>query len=373
MKLVCLQENLKKGLAIVSHINSKNINLPILNNILVRATESGVDLISTNLEIGITHQLRAKVENEGEITLDAKLFSDYVNLLPQENIEFNESDNNISIKCGNYKTKIKGETAKDFPLIPVVDKDFSCSLSIFDFKKAISSVVFAVASSDNRLELSGVYFKFNEKSVTIAATDSYRLAEVTVDLKTNNIIDKELIVPAKTINEVVRIISSISSDPRSMDSDEINIYISDNQILFSFSSVELVSRTINGQYPDYKQIIPEKYKTEVEINKESFIRAIKASAVFSKNGIYDISLVFRKKLLNIFSSSSQSGESSIDIPCDFSGDENDISVNYRYLLDGLNAIDDEHVVLKIINSNTPCQLISQKDDNYNYIIMPIRN
>jgi len=373
MNLICLQENLKKALSIVSHINNKNINLPILNNILIKATESGVDLISTNLEIGIIYQLRAKVESEGDITLDAKLFSDYVNLLPSENIEFSEKDNNINIKCGNYKTKIRGEEAKDYPLIPTISKEFFCSLSVFDFKKAMSSVVFAVASSDNRLELSGVYFKFNEKYMTIAATDSYRLAEINIDLKTNNIKDKEVIVPAKIINEVIRIISTIVSDPKSIDSDLITMYISDNQILFSFSSVELVSRTINGQYPDYKQIIPEKYKTEIEINKESFVKAIKASAVFSKNGVYDISLVIRKKVLNIFSSSNQSGESSIDIPCELNGDENDISVNYRYLLDGLNAIDSETVILRIINSNTPCQLVSYKESTYNYIIMPIRN
>ncbi len=373
MKLICLQENLKKGLSIVSHINNKNINLPILNNILIKANDSGLELISTNLEIGITHQLRAKVEEFGETTVDAKLFSDYVNLLPEENVQFNESENNISIKCGNYKTKIKGEEAKEFPLIPNIDKNTGCSLSIFDFKKAISSVVFAVANSDNRLELSGVYFKFNDTSVTIAATDSYRLAEVVVNLKTNNLKEKELIVPAKTINEVLRIISGITNDAKSIDSDLINIYLSDNQILFSFSSVELISRTINGQYPDYKQIIPEKYKTEVEINRSDFIRAIKAAAVFSKNGIYDISLVFRKKILNVYAASNQSGESSVDVPCEFSGEENDISVNYRYLLDGLNVLDGDKVILKIINSNTPCQLVSNKDDCYNYIIMPIRS
>ncbi|MDD2495269.1 MAG: hypothetical protein PHE29_08760, partial [Tissierellia bacterium] len=165
----------------------------------------------------------------------------------------------------------------------------------------------------------------------------------------------------------------ITNDAKSIDSDLINIYLSDNQILFSFSSVELISRTINGQYPDYKQIIPAKYKTEVEINRSDFVRAIKEAAVFSKNGIYDISLVFRKKILNVYAASNQSGESSVDVPCEFSGEENDISVNYRYLLDGLNVLEDDKVILKIINSNTPCQLVSNKDDRYNYIIMPIRS
>ncbi|MDX9778795.1 MAG: DNA polymerase III subunit beta [Patescibacteria group bacterium] len=373
MKLVCLQNNLKKGLAIVSHINNKNINLPILNNILIRANEAGVELISTNLEMGITHQLRGKVEDFGEITIDSKLFSDYVNLLPEDKVEFLSEKLDINIKCGNYKTKMKGEDAKEFPLIPIIDKNDCCSLNIFDFKKAVSSVVFSVASSDNRMELSGVYFKFNDKKLILAATDSYRLAEKSVDLKDSSIKDKDIIVPAKTVNEVLRIISSVTSDVKNLDSDLINICISDNQILFSFSSVELISRTINGQYPDYKQIIPDKYKTEAEISKEDFLRAVKASSVFSKNGVYDVSLVFHKKNLNIYSSSNQSGESSIDIPCDFSGDDNDIAINYRYVLDALNVIEGETVSLKVINNNTPCQISSPNDESYLYIIMPIRN
>lgn len=373
MKLICLQENLKKSLSVVSHINNKNINIPILNNILIKANESGLELISTNLEIGITHQLRAKVEELGEITIDAKIFSDYVNLLPEDKVEFIEKDKDISIKCGNYKTKIKGEEAKEFPLIPVIDKNDFCKLNIFDFKKALSSVVFAVASGDNRLELSGIYFKFNNNELVLAATDSYRLAEKKIKLKTSTIKEKEIIVPSKTINELLRIISSLSSDSKTLESDIIEIYISENQVLFSFSAVELISRVINGQYPDYKQIIPEKYKTEIEVNKNDLIRAVKASAVFSKNGIYDISLVFRKKTLNVYSSSSQSGESSVDIACDFSGEENDIMINYRYLLDGLNVLNSELVTLRVINSNTPCQLISRAEDDYSYIIMPIRN
>jgi len=373
MKIVCLQENLRRGLAIVGHINNKNINLPILNNILIKANESGIELVSTNLEIGITHQIRGKVDELGEITIDSKIFSDYVNLLPDSKVEFIEKDKDISIRCEGYKTKIKGESSKEFPLIPVINRDVFCEINIFDFKKAISSVSFAVANSDNRLELSGVYFRFSEKELIIVATDSYRLAEKKIAFKNNNITEAEIIIPSKTINEVLRIISSITSDSKKIDSDLLRIYISDNQVLFSFASVEIISRVINGQYPDYKQIIPDKYKTEVEINRNELIRAVKASAVFSKNGVYDISLVFKKNLLNIYSASNQSGESSIDIKCNLNGDDNDISINYRYLIDGLNVLDAEMVVLKVINNNTPCQIISQNEDDYIYIIMPIRS
>lgn len=373
MKFICLQENLKKGLSIVNHINSKNINLPILNNVLFRAGENGIELISTNLEIGISHQLRGKVEEIGEMTIDAKTISDYVGLLPSEKVEFNENENEVSLHCGNYKTKIKGESSKEFPLIPVIDKTSYCELNIFDFKKALSSVAFAVANNDNRLELSGVMFSFDDKNLTLAATDSYRLAERKLSIKNGNIEESKVVVPAKTVQEVLRIISNYSSDVKVMESDLIKIYLADNQILFSLDSVELISRLINGQYPDYKQIIPDKYKTKTEVNRQELIRAIKASSIFSKTGIFDVSLVFKKGLINIYSSSGQNGESSIDLKAEVLGDDNDITINYRYLLDGLNIIESDIITLQVINNNTPCALSSTDDENYLYVVMPIRN
>jgi DNA polymerase-3 subunit beta len=373
MKFICLQENLKKGLAAVNHINSKNINLPILNNILIRAEENQIELISTNLEIGVDYQLRGVVEEIGEITIDAKTISDYVNLLPLEKVKFTESENEISLQCSNYKTKIKGESSKEFPLIPVIDKNTYCELNIFELKKALSSVVFAVANNDNRLELSGVMFSFNDKSLTLVATDSYRLAEKKVNIKNGNISEVKVIVPVKTVQEVLRIISNYSSDIQVIESDLIKIYLADNQILFSLDSVELISRLINGQYPDYKQIIPDKYKTKTEVNRQELIRAIKASSIFSKTGIFDVSLVFKKGLINIYSSSGQNGESSIDLKAVVSGEDNDININYRYFLDGLNIIESEMIMLQVINNNTPCLLSSADDESYLYVVMPIRN
>lgn len=372
MKFICLQENLKKSLAIVSHINNKNINLPILNNVLIRANDKGIELLSTNLEIGITHQLRGKLEEVGETTLNAKTISDYVNLLPGEKIEFKESDNESSLKCGNYKTKIKGESSKEFPLLPVIERDNYCEFNIFEFKKALNSVAFAVAGNDNRVELSGVLFDFNESFLTMVATDSYRLAERKVMIKDGNVDETKVIVPARTIQEILRIISSFSADAKDLESDLIKIYLSDNQILFKFDSVELISRLITGQYPDYKQIIPDKYKTEVEIKRSDIIRAIKASSIFSKVGVHDILMVFKKGVVNIYSSSGQNGESSIDLKAEVVGDDNDITINHRYLLDGLNINESEYISIKIVNNNTPCAIFSKEDDNYLYVVMPIR-
>lgn len=374
MKLISVQENLKKGLSIVSHGTGKNINLPILNNILIKAHKNSIELISTNLEIGIIHKLRGKVEEEGEFTVDAKIITDYVNFLPSENVEIEELDGELKIECENYKTKMKGESAKEFPLIPTVDQSNYYSCGVNDLKKALNSVVFAVSNSENRIELSGVMFDFNDNRLIMVATDSYRLAERSIEIKTSpEAVNQKLIVPARTVQELLRILSSYSNEDLAFEQEgAVRISISDNQILFTIDSVDLVSRLINGQYPDYKQIIPDKSKTELLTSKNELLRAVKAAAIFSKTGINDVNLEFKNNKIIISASSGQSGESRVDVDAQLNGIDNEVAINYRYLVDGLNNIDSDKVKMKIVSSNTPCILTSEKEDDYLYVVMPIR-
>ena len=228
MKLTTLKENLKEGLSLVSHIAGKNQNLPILNNIMIDAREGNTKLISTNLEIGIVHTIRGKIEEEGVYTVGSKVISDYINLLPNKQINIEQQKGNIKIECENYKTKIKGQPGDDFPLIPSVDKSNSFQADINEFKKALSKVVFAVSSSESRLELSGVVFIFNENKLTMAATDSYRLAEKEIDIKTesSNIDGQKIIIPAKTLQELIRILSGLRDNgTMAEEGEEINFFV----------------------------------------------------------------------------------------------------------------------------------------------------
>lgn len=374
MKLISVQENLKKGLLLVSHGTGKNINLPILNNVLIKAYQNTIELISTNLEIGIIHKLRGKVEEDGEFTVDAKIITEYVNLLPSENVEIEEIDGELKIECDNFKTKIKGESAKDFPLIPSVPQDNYYSCTTGDMKKALNSVAFAVSNSENRIELAGVLFNFEDDKLILVATDSYRLAEKAITVKANgDFNNQKLIVPARTVQELLRILSNYNSEDLNFEQNgEVKISISDNQILFTIDSVELVSRLINGQYPDYKQIIPDKSKTEVITSKQNLSRAVKAVAIFSKTGINDVNLEFKNNKIVISASSGQSGESRVDVDAEISGIDNEVAINYRYLVDGLNNIVSDKVKLSVVSNNTPCVLTADKDDNYLYVVMPIR-
>lgn len=377
MKISSLQENFKFGLQNVSHLAGKNINLPILNNVLIEAKEGNIKLISTNLEIGIISEIRGKVEKEGGFTVDAKIITDYINLLPNKKIELELKNNNLIIECENYKTKIKTQPTDDYPIIPGIEEENKYNIDLKTLKKTLSQVIFAVSLNEAKIELSGVYFEFNQDNLTMAATDSYRLAEKKIKIKNqskNKEDIKKIIVPAQVLHELIRVVSNNKEDVDSKNGDSVEIIISDNQILFTIKGIKISSKLIEGQYPDYKQIIPTTPQTTAIINKNELIRAVKASSLFSKTGVNDINLDFpkNKNKTVISSESGQTGESVINLQSSVSGEDNGVIINYRYLLDGLNNIDDENVKIEVINNNTPCILKGEKEENGLYIIMPIK-
>lgn len=377
MKLSSLQENLKQGISITSHIAGKNINLPILNNILISAKEGNIKFIATNLEVGIITTVRGKIEKEGMFTVDAKVFSDYLSLLPNEKINIEQKENKLFIELEKNKTKIAGLPAEEFPLIPEIKKEQYYSAKAEEFKKALAQVVFAVSGSEIRIELSGVLFNFEDSKLTMAATDSYRLVEKEIKVETNqnNDSNKRIIIPAKTLQEVIRILGLIKEEGEGeKETSEIKFYLSDNQVLFVIGVTEIVSRLIEGQYPDYKQIIPATSKTRAIINKNELIRAVKIASLFSKASINDVNLDFpkNKNKIIISSASGQVGENITELDARVDGEDNGAVVNHRYLLDGLNNMEGEEIKIEIIDNNTPCLIKAEKEDGYLYIIMPIK-
>lgn len=378
MKLSSLQENLRQGLSVVTHVAGKNINLPILNNVMIKADNGNIKLITTDLEIGVISSVRGKIETPGSFTVNSKITTDYIGLLPNKKVSIEYKNNELIIKCDNYSTKIKGQSAEEFPLIPQIDKKTYYCADLLEFKKALTQVVFAVSSSQTRLELTGVLFNFNQDKMVLAATDSYRLAEKMIKTKTSvsekNNGNKNVIVPAKTLQELVRILSSTKEGETASESKEIRFYISGTQILFTIGATEVISRLIEGQYPDYKQIIPANAKTKANVNKAELIRAVKAAALFSKVGINDINLDFPKNQnqIVISSASGQTGENVTELSARVRGEDNGVVVNYRYLLDGLNNLESEDIIIEIIDGNTPCIIKSEKQTDYLYVIMPIK-
>jgi DNA polymerase-3 subunit beta len=375
MKITCTQENLNNGFLVTGHLVNKNVNLPILNNVLLEIKNGNLRLSTTNLEIGISCIVRGKVESDGVFTVEAKLLTDYINLLPKENVDIElVKDDYLNVKCKNNNTRVKGIPADDFPVIPHIEKVDPYRINVKDFKKAISQVIFSVSTNETRPEISGVFLSFADgeaNNLTMVSTDSYRLAEkkMKIDGNTNK---KSVIVPVKTLQEVVRILGVIKDQTEAPET--LDIYLSENQILFVIDGIEVISRLIEGQYPDYKQIIPKNPATEVIVNTQELTKVIKTTALFSKTGIFDINLEFipENKSLVISSNNIQVGESVSEIDVQFNGEKNRTTLNYRFLLDVLSNLESSDINLSIVDSNIPCLIKPNKDDSYLYIIMPIK-
>lgn len=365
MKIVCTQENLNKGLSLVANIANKSSNLPILNNVLLKADKEGLTLITTDLEIGVKASVRGKIEQEGEFTVDAKLLHNFVSFLPKENIELNLTNDSLEIKSSNQETAIKGLAAEDFPLIPEMERTNFVELPVQEFKRGLGQVLLAASLDSSRVEINAVNFDFQNNGLVLAATDSYRLAEK--KLKLNNGQKISLIIPLKTLQELSRILGEQAEK-------KLKIYFNDNQILFEFDGVELTSRVIDGRYPDYNQIIPAQFKTEAKCEISKLVPAIKSVALFCKQGINDIrlSLDSKKQKIIIATASSHTGTSVAKVDAKISGEDNDIVFNYRYLLDGLAQLGSHDVSIKINNNAAPGLLQPVNEDKYIYLVMPIR-
>lgn len=369
MNIISLQKNLKNSLYAVSHIAQKNTTLPILNNILITARDGVIRLVSTNLEIGITSTLRGKIEAQGAFTVDARTISEYVSLLDNDKVVLTEDGGELKIECGSYTTKIKGLSAEEFPVIPVIDRVNGAVISATALKQALSQVVFSVSSDESRAELSGVSCLFEKNELIIAGTDSYRLAEKKIVIS-GEFGERRLIIPARTLQEVARVISTDQDDEDEKDS--VVLYASENQCLFVIGGIEIVSRLIDGHYPDYRQIIPVKHRCQALVPRDEVMRAVKAAAIFSRAGINDVVFSFSKSNFTISSASGQSGEHSSKLLANTIGDDASITLNYRYVLDGLQAMSGAEVAFEVVDDQTPCIIKDTKDEAYTYLVMPIK-
>ena len=370
MKFSCTQENINRGLQLVSHIASKNVNLPILHNILIEATEGGVDLVATNLEIGIRVHVRGKVEEQGAFTVPAGILSNYISLVSAERVDMELTNNELHISAGSQETKLKGESSNEFPLIPEVDHSEKLSLDSTELKQALSQAVISVSHDDSRPELTGVLFAVKESSVVMAATDSYRLSERTITLPQDVGYEKTVIIPAQALSELARMLPE--SDQTA------NISFSDSQVSFYTTEFELTSRLIEGAFPDYTQIIPSEHRTRIVVDRNAFIKAVKAASLFSKSGIHDVNLHFspEKQAVTITTVNSQVGENVSRVEAEISGDSNNTVLNYRYLLEGLSAVQTSKMTIDIVDNATPAVFRPQGNDvsegTLVYIVMPIK-
>ncbi|MFA6547989.1 MAG: DNA polymerase III subunit beta [Candidatus Magasanikbacteria bacterium] len=373
MKITCTKENLSKALSIVGGIANKNTTLPILGNVLIKADDQNTEIITTNLELAIIAHIRSKVDEPGSFTVPSRTITDFVSLLSDEKIEMEVKENELVITCGKSSTKIKGTPADEFPVIPSVNTGNGFLFNAEQLKNGLGQTVSSLAKSEIRPELSGMYFGFNTSyyaGLIMAATDSYRLAEKKIKILQGEG-EFKIIVPGRTTQEIIHILSLADNDEQEKN---VRVLVGENQIAMHYGNIQLVSRLVEGNYPDYAQIIPKEFKTSAVFDTNKMSKEIKMASLFTTIGVNAISCQInsREGVMKLASTSSQTGEYSSEISAEINGDDNSIMLNHRYVLDGLNNIKSEMSTIKIINADSPCLFVPSNDDSFVYIVMPIR-
>jgi DNA polymerase-3 subunit beta len=374
MKLTILQEKLREGLKVVTRASFKSLSLPILNNILLQAEKNFINLSATDLEIGIKWWSLSKIEKEGKMAIPTQIFSNFINSLPNKKVDLEMDKLDLNIECENYKTQLKGYSAEDFPIIPQITEGEVISIDSDVFCQGLNQVVGIASPSNTRPEISGIYMVFENNNIKMVATDSFRLGEKILSIEKVNLRQPySLILPQKAAKEIVNIFGEKK--------EELKIYLTPNQILFetlmsevsSHPQIHLISRLIEGEYPNYQEIIPDKHKVQFVVNKEEFLNQIKTASIFSGK-VNEIKLKVdpESQKVTVFSKSPDLGEYTSFFSAKVEGKEITTSFNYRFLLDGLLNIKSSQIIFELSGEEGPGVLRPVGDKTYLYIVMPIK-
>lgn len=378
MRVSVLQENLQKALSIVSRAVPSRPTLPVLSNILLTTEDARLKLSATNLELGINVWIGAKIEQEGSITVPARLLYDLVSNLSPERIdmELNTRTLTLTLRCGGTTTNIKGIDASEFPLVPEADANLGIAVPAQEFRRMINQVTFAAAHDETKPVLTGILTRLEGNDLMMSSTDGFRLSERKTVLEAGGKQALTMVIPSRTLTEVGRIIS---------DSDEevlISIPEGRSQVMFHLRDVDVVSSLVEGAFPDYQRVIPRSFQTSTTVYTDELLRACKRSEVFAKDNAYTTRMTITPPSdgmgpgeVRVKAQSNEKGdnESMIDASVDGVGVE--ISFNIKYLIDLLNVIDDDQVVLRTNAAADPCLVSPYRNDEHNefiHVIMPMR-
>ena len=363
MKLTVTQENLSRALSTVSRVASSRASLPILSNVLLKTSKNRLTVAATNLDIAITETIGAKISKEGAITVPARLMQDFVSSLPSGNLEIEVEENKLRLKAERFDSTINGVSPEEFPVMPTIDGGSTIEISSSEMRTTLSQVLFTASSDEARPVLTGVYFNGDSGKLFVAATDSYRLAEKALG---KDVGDMSLLVPARSLAELLRALKD-NDDPVVVTYDE-------QQARFAVSGIEIVTRLVEGKYPDYKKLLPKKFETTALLSKKSLAEITKVSGLFAREAAGSITLLIdqAKKEVSICSIASQIGENTANAEAEVNGDAN-ITLNSRYILDALQAFDGDNIQINVNGKLDPCVLTDPGDDSYLHVVMPVKS
>jgi DNA polymerase-3 subunit beta len=373
MKLSCLQENLNRGLSIVGRAVATRSTLPITQNILLSAEQSRLKLAATNLEMATTCWIGAKVKQQGEITVPARLLIDFVNSLPNDLIEINLPANSriLELKSGHFQAHIHGIDAADFPPIPQISDGITTTIEAASLREGITQVAFAAAIEESRPVLTGINTEFDGEQLNLVAADGFRLAVHKATLGSPVNVKTTVIIPARTLNELNRLLGE-QEEPV-----EITVNEKKSQVLFRLKDAELVSQLIQGSFPNYSQVIPQSYTTRAVLDINEFLRVTKMSSIFARDasGIVRLVITPGSELapgkVTVSAQAEEVGDNVGDIDALTDGEEAKIAFNVKYLSDVLSVLAQAQVALELTTPSSPGTIRPIGVDNYVHVVMPM--
>jgi DNA polymerase-3 subunit beta len=380
MKLSCLQENLNKGLSIVGRAVASRTTLPITNNVLLVTERSRLKLVATNLEMAVSCWIGAKVDEEGAITVPARLLTEFVSSLPNkksgkkgeeedETVDINLSapTKTLGLKCARFEARISGVDAKDFPPIPKVEGGITTKIEVAALRQGIKQVVFAAATEESRPVLTGVDARFEGNTLTLAAADGFRLAVYKLPLLDAVSQSTEVIIPARTLIELNQLITDLEPV-------EITANPAKGQMIFRLKNIELVSQLVQGTFPNYSQLVPQNNNTRAVVAVADFLRATKTASIFARDGSGIVRLMIspgEPGKVVISARSEEIGEDVGEIDAAVQGIESKIAFNGKYLSDVLSVLRESQVAVETTSASSPGVIRPIGADNYIHVVMPM--
>ncbi len=364
MELTISKANLSEGIQTVQNAVSQKSSLPILGNVLLETGKDSLKLTATDLDIGICSIVPAEIITEGATTIPARKFFDIIRSFPEDSeISLSMRKNNfVNIKSGKAQFRIIGLPKEEFPLLPEFKDKDSIVIENSTLREMMNLTEFAVSKDDTRYVLNGMLFTIKGDEICIAATDGRRLAVCRKKLPKKTLIDREVIIPTKTAQEVRRLLA---------EDGEVGIKFSDNQVLFSFPNSFILSRLIEGEYPNYKNVIPVKSEKEIRVGREDFLSATRRASIFTDQDSLAVKLSIKKKRLTISKNTPYLGESKEEISAEYSGsDEIEIGFNPKYLTDVLRNLSEEEIIFEVNDASKPG--VIRKGEEYTYVILPMQ-
>ncbi|MCD7715044.1 MAG: DNA polymerase III subunit beta [Lachnospiraceae bacterium] len=363
MKITCSKQELMRAINIVTKAVPANTTMPVLKCVFIDASASEIKFTANDMELGIETKVDGVILEQGVVALEAKLFSDMIRKMEESDVTIASDENfNTTITCEKAKFNIMGQSGEDFPYLPFVEKDYQVILSQFTLKEVIRQTIFSIASTETNKIMTGELFDIKENSLRVISLDGHRISIRNILLK-DSLEARRAIVPGKTLNEISKILSGGTED-------DVEIYLTENLILFEFDGNVVVSRLIEGKYFNVDQMITNDYETKVTINRQDFTSCLDRATLMVKEGDK------RPIILNIADNvmemkiSSQIGKMNDVLDIELEGKPIKIGFNPRFMLDALRVIDDETIDIYFMNSKAPC-FIRDEEQSYNYMVLPV--